>query len=86
MPVRAPLQAAAKPAPVPPPVPYHAVGPCRQVRDGNAIARLQGAARGGQIVMAEAVAEAAGVDGGERLELELKGKAALVAARVVSAA
>jgi hypothetical protein len=44
VPVRAPVEAAAKPAPMPPPAPHHAVGPCRQVRDGNAIARLQGAA------------------------------------------
>jgi len=52
----------------------------------NTAARLQGAALGGQIVMAEEVAEAVGVDGGEKLELELKGKSERVAARVVSVA
>ena len=52
----------------------------------NTAARLQAAALGGQIVMSEEVATIAGVDEGEAVSLDLKGKAELVAARVVSIA
>lgn len=50
----------------------------------NTAARLQAAASGGQIVMSADVATIAGVDDGEPVELEVKGKAESVLARVVS--
>lgn len=50
----------------------------------NTAARLQAAAQGGQIVMSEEVARVAGVDEGEAVQLEVKGKADPVNARVVS--
>ncbi|HTX94479.1 MAG TPA: adenylate/guanylate cyclase domain-containing protein [Mycobacterium sp.] len=46
----------------------------------NTASRLQGAATGGQIVMSEAVARIASVDGGELVVLDLKGKAEPVTA------
>jgi adenylate cyclase len=50
----------------------------------NTAARLQGAARGGQIVMSEQVASIAGITEGKAIELDLKGKAEPVRARVVT--
>jgi adenylate cyclase len=50
----------------------------------NTAARLQAEARGGQIVMSEDVASIAGVEDGDAIELDLKGKAEPLAARVVS--
>ena len=50
----------------------------------NTAARLQGAARGGQIVMSAQVASIAGVSEGEAVELDLKGKAEPFPARVVT--
>jgi adenylate cyclase len=50
----------------------------------NTAARLQAAARGGQIVMSAEVASIAGVDDGAQVELQLKGKAERVPACVVS--
>lgn len=50
----------------------------------NTAARLQSTARGGQIVMSDAVATIGGVSEGEPVALQLKGKAAPVAARVIS--
>ena len=49
----------------------------------NTAARLQQAARGGEIVMSAEVAESAGVRDGEEVELEVRGKAEPVRARVV---
>lgn len=50
----------------------------------NTAARLQSAAAGGEIVMSENVARIAAVEGGEMVNLELKGKAEPVAARRIS--
>ena len=50
----------------------------------NTAARLQGQARGGQIVMSEQVASIAGITEGEAVELHLTGKAEPVRARVVT--
>jgi adenylate cyclase len=50
----------------------------------NTAARLQAAAQGGQIVMSEAVADLAGCGDGDTVQLDVKGKAEPVAARVVS--
>jgi adenylate cyclase len=50
----------------------------------NTAARLQGAARGGQIVMSAQVALLAGVTEGEAVTLDLKGKAEPFPARVVT--
>jgi adenylate cyclase len=50
----------------------------------NTAARLQSAARGGEIVMSAAVAAAANVEDGRIVELDLKGKAERVPARVVA--
>ena len=52
----------------------------------NTAARLQAAARGGQIVMSADVATIAGVDDGEDVELEVKGKTGTRPAHVVSVA
>lgn len=51
----------------------------------NTAARLQTAARPGQIVMTAEVATMAGVDDGEAIEVDAKGKAQPVSARVISA-
>jgi adenylate cyclase len=50
----------------------------------NTAARLQGRARGGEIVMSEQVASMAGITEGVAVELDLKGKAEPVRARVVT--
>ncbi|RDH78054.1 adenylate/guanylate cyclase domain-containing protein [Mycolicibacterium moriokaense] len=52
----------------------------------NTAARLQSAAAGGEIVMSENVARIAAVEGGEVVNLELKGKAEPVAARRITLA
>ena len=52
----------------------------------NTASRLQGVATGGEIVMSEAVARIASVDGGEVVMLDLKGKAEPVAARRITIA
>ena len=51
----------------------------------NTAARLQNAANGGQIVMSAEVARIAGVDEGTAIDLDIKGKAAPVPARVLDA-
>ncbi len=50
----------------------------------NTAARLQAAARGGQIVMSSTVADTAGVVDGEAIDLDLRGKAEPISARVVT--
>jgi adenylate cyclase len=50
----------------------------------NTAARLQAAARGGQIVMSDDVATTAGVTEGEPVVLDVKGKADPIRARVIS--
>jgi adenylate cyclase len=50
----------------------------------NVAARLQARARGGQIVMSSEVADLAAVSDGEAIELDIKGKAERVSARVVT--
>jgi adenylate cyclase len=52
----------------------------------NVAARLQEAAGPGEVAMPSDVAEAAGVEGGETVELTLKGRSEPLAARVVSVA
>jgi len=52
----------------------------------NTASRLQGVAMGGEIVMSEAVARIASVDGGEVVMLDLKGKAEPVTARRITIA
>jgi adenylate cyclase len=52
----------------------------------NTASRLQGAAAGGEIVMPDTVARIAGVDGGEVITLDLKGKAEPVTARRITVA
>lgn len=50
----------------------------------NLAARLQGHARGGEVVMTSAVADAADVSGGVDVNLKIKGKSRPVSARTVS--
>jgi adenylate cyclase len=50
----------------------------------NVAARLQARAAGGQIVMSREVADLAAVSDGEAIELDIKGKAERVSARIVS--
>jgi adenylate cyclase len=50
----------------------------------NTAARLQSVANGGQVVMTEAVAQAASVTDGESTTFDLKGKAEPVPARVLT--
>ena len=50
----------------------------------NTAARLQSVANGGQVVMTEAVAQAASVTDGESTPFDLKGKAEPVPARVLT--
>ncbi|MDT5253103.1 MAG: adenylate cyclase, partial [Mycobacterium sp.] len=52
----------------------------------NIASRLQGVAAGGEIVMPEAVARMAAVDGGEVVTLDLKGKAEPLTARRIAVA
>jgi adenylate cyclase len=52
----------------------------------NTASRLEGVAGSGQIVMSETVAQFAAVDGGEVLDVDLKGKAEPVAVRRVTVA
>jgi hydroxyacylglutathione hydrolase len=52
----------------------------------NIASRLQGVAAGGEIVMPEAVARIAAVDGGEVVTLDLKGKAEPLTARRIAVA
>ena len=50
----------------------------------NTAARLQSAAKGGQIVMSAEVADIAGVTGGASIDLDVKGKAEPVASRILT--